>query len=128
MRARTVERHRPTDLPEDLVGHVPPGRLDPARLEATLRALVEDPERRKRIGEAARAHVLQQASAETTAHVYAQAIDGTLGLLRDPTRRALARWGGALVDLGVTEQDLAEGYGVSYARALEEFRPTAPGG
>jgi hypothetical protein len=28
-----------------------------------------------------------------------------------------------LVDLGVTEADLAEGYGLSYARALEEFRP-----
>ena len=30
--------------------------------------------------------------------------------------------GGALVDLGVTEEHLAEGYGASYARALEEFR------
>ena len=39
-------------------------------------------------------------------------------LLWDPARRALARWGGALVDLGITEEGLAEGYGMSYARAL----------
>jgi glycosyltransferase involved in cell wall biosynthesis len=132
--ARSMQCGRPTvvsatgtylDLPKDLVVHVPPGRVDAAELEATLRALVEDPERRRRIGEAARAHVQEQARAETTARVYAQAIDGTLALLRDPTRRALARWGGALVDLGVTEEDLLEGYGLSYARALEEFAPKA---
>jgi len=50
-----------------------------------------------------------------------RALDGTLALLNDPTRRALARWGGALVDLGVTEETLAEGYGLSYARALDDF-------
>ena len=44
-------------------------------------------------------------------------------LLWDPARRALARWGGALVDLGITEEGLAEGYGMSYARALDEFTP-----
>jgi glycosyltransferase involved in cell wall biosynthesis len=136
--ARSMQCGRPTivsatgtylDLREDLVLHVPPGRLDPAELAEALRALVEDPERRRRIGGAARAHVLEQAKSEATAHVYAEAIDGTLALLRDPTRRALARWGGALVDLGVTEEDLGEGYGLSYARALEEFvsRPQGAG-
>jgi len=133
--ARSMQCGRPTvvsatgtylDLPEDLVMHVPPGRVDPAELGETLRALVDDPERRRRIGETARAHILEQARSETTAHVYAAAIDGTLALLRDPTRRALARWGGALVDLGVTEEDLGEGYGVSYARALEEFAAAGP--
>jgi hypothetical protein len=73
------------------------------------------------IGETARERMVTQAREETTARVYAEAIEGTLGLLRDPTRRALARWAGALVDLGIAEEDLAEGYGLSYARALEGF-------
>ena len=47
-------------------------------------------------------------------------MDGTRGSV-DP--RTLARWGGALVDLGITEEGLAEGYGMSYARALDEFTP-----
>jgi len=128
--ARSMQCGRPTvvsgtgtylDLPEGVVVRVSPGRVDPAELTEVLRVLVEEPETRRAIGESARAHVLTQASAETTARVYAEAIGGTLGLLRDPPRRALARWGGALVDLGVTEEDLAEGYGVSYARALDEF-------
>jgi glycosyltransferase involved in cell wall biosynthesis len=132
--ARSMQCGRPTvvsatgtylDLPEEVVVRVPAGRVDASELEAALRALVEDPERRRAIGAAAQAHVLAQAREEATAHVYAEAIEGTLSLLRDPTRRALARWGGALVDLGVTERDLAEGYGLSYARALEEFEPKA---
>jgi glycosyltransferase involved in cell wall biosynthesis len=133
--ARSMQCGRPTvvsgtgtylDLPEGTVLRVSPGRLEPAELGGVLRVLVEEPETRRAIGEAAREHVLQQASAETTAHVYAEAIDGTLALLRDPTRRALARWGGALVDLGVTEEDLREGYGLSYARALDEFAAAGP--
>jgi glycosyltransferase involved in cell wall biosynthesis len=128
--ARSMQCGRPTvvsatgtylDLPEDVVVRVPPGRLEAAELASALRGLVEDPERRRRIGEAARERVLAQSRDEATAHVYARAIEGTLALLRDPTRRALSRWGGALVDLGISEQDLAEGYGLSYARALEEF-------
>jgi hypothetical protein len=55
--------------------------------------------------------------------VYAEAMDATMALLWDPARRALARWGGALVDLGITEDGLSEGYGMAYARALDEFRP-----
>jgi glycosyltransferase involved in cell wall biosynthesis len=128
--ARSMQCGRPTvvsgtgtylDLPEGSVVRVSPGRVDPAELAGVLGVLMDEPQTRRAIGEAAREHVLAQEDAETTANVYAEAIEGTLALLRDPTRRALARWGGALVDLGVTEQDLAEGYGLSYARALEEF-------
>jgi glycosyltransferase involved in cell wall biosynthesis len=130
--ARSMQCGRPTvvsatgtylDLSEDSVVRVPPGRLEAAELASALRRMVEDPELRRRNGEAARERVLAQARDEATAHVYARAIDGTLALLRDPTRRALSRWGGALVDLGISERDLAEGYGLSYARALEEFAP-----
>ncbi len=132
--ARSMQCGRPTivsatgtylDLRDDIVVHVPPGRLEPEELAVTLRELVDDPERRRQIGDAARDSMTELARSEATAHVYAEAIDATLALLLDPARRALARWGGALVDLGVTEGDLAEGYGLSYARALEEFRPPA---
>jgi glycosyltransferase involved in cell wall biosynthesis len=113
------------DLPETLVARVPAGRPEPAEIAEVLRGLLEDDERRARIGDAAREHTDELARTEATARAYAKAIDGTLALLRDPTRRVLARWGGALVDLGVTEETLAEGYGASYARALDDV--VAPG-
>ncbi len=109
------------DVPGDRVVHVSAGPVEPEELAAAIGGLLEDEDLRRRIGEAARAHTAELARSDATAHVYAEAIEGTLALLRDPTRRALARWAGALVDLGVTEHDLDEGYGVSYAHALEEF-------
>jgi hypothetical protein len=64
-----------------------------------------------------------QAREETTARAYADAIQRTLGLMRDPAHLALARWAGSLVDLSVTNEHLARGYGLSYARALDELTP-----
>jgi glycosyltransferase involved in cell wall biosynthesis len=113
------------DIPDDLVARVPAGRPEPAEIAAVLDRLLEDDEYRARLGAAARAHVVELARADATARVYAEAIDGTLALLSDPARRALGRWGGALVDLGVTEEDLARGYGLSYARALDGFTRSA---
>jgi glycosyltransferase involved in cell wall biosynthesis len=117
------------DVSGDRVVHVSPGLVEPQELAAAIAGLLEDDDRRRLIGEAARAHMAELASSEATAHAYARAIDGTLALLQDPSRRALARWGGALVDLGVTEADLDRGYGASYARALDEFavRDEVPG-
>jgi glycosyltransferase involved in cell wall biosynthesis len=115
------------DIPQHLVARVPAGRVEPEEIAAVVRRLLEDDELRARMGTAAHAHVEELARTERTAHVYAEAIEGTLALLRDPSRRALARWGGALVDLGVTEEDLERGYGLSYGRALEEFT-TSPEG
>jgi glycosyltransferase involved in cell wall biosynthesis len=134
--ARSMQLGRPTlvsatgtylDLPDDVVVHVPAGRPDPVQVAAALEQVLADEARRERIGAAARDHVAELARTEATAHGYARAIDDTLALLRDPTRRALARWGGALVDLGVTEETLAEGYGLSYARALDDFVTPASG-
>ncbi len=113
------------DLPDEVVARVPAGRPDPATIASEIRGLLEDEGRRDRIGVAAREHVAERSRTHATANAYVRAIDGTLSLLADPTRRALARWGGALVDLGVTEETLAEGYGLSYARALDDF--VAPG-
>ena len=128
--ARAMQCGRPTivsgtgtylDVPSDRVVHVSPGPVDPGELAAAIGRLLEDEDLRRRIGETARAHMAELARSDATAHAYADAIDGTLALLQDPTRRALARWGGALVDLGVTEVELDRGYGANYARALDEF-------
>jgi glycosyltransferase involved in cell wall biosynthesis len=132
--ARLMQVGRPTvvsgtgtylDLPEGVVVRVSPGRVAPDELAAVLRALLEDDAVRTAMGAAAREHMLEQAREDRTAHVYADAILGTMALLADPGRRALARWGGALVDLGVTEGDLREGYGAAYAAALQEFEPAS---
>jgi glycosyltransferase involved in cell wall biosynthesis len=128
--ARCMQLGRPTlvsatgtylDIPVGLVARVSPGRTDSDEIAGVLRDLLERDDVRLAMGGAAREHMLEQARTEATARAYAEAIDGTLALLRDPTRRVLARWGGALVDLGVTEEALAEGYGLSYARALDDF-------
>lgn len=115
------------DVPDELVVRVPPGRPAPGEIAEVLREVLDDDARRDRIGGAARDHMAELARTEATARAYAVAIDGTLALLKDPTRRVLARWGGALVDLGVTEETLAQGYGLAYARALDDFAtPSVP--
>jgi glycosyltransferase involved in cell wall biosynthesis len=111
------------DFSDREVVHAPAGMLDAIELAATIGGLVDDPARRRRIGDAARDRVVELAASDATARTYAEAIEGTFALLCEPARQALARWGGALVDLGITQDALEEGYGTSYARALEEFRP-----
>lgn len=111
------------DIPGDLVLRVAPGPPDPAELATALRRLIQDRDLRLGMGERARAHVARLAAEDATARGYADAIDATLRLALDPGRRALARWAGALADLGVTDRQLDQGYGLSYPRALEEFGP-----
>ena len=100
------------------------GPPDPEELATRLRALVDDPDLRARMGEAARAHVEAQRDSEATAHGYEEAVDATLALIGDPAHKALAIWGKALADMGLDEHDLARGLGLEYARALEDFERT----
>jgi hypothetical protein len=37
----------------------------------------------------------------------------------------MARWGGSLVDVGVSQDMVGEGYGLSYAQAFEDFTRTS---
>jgi glycosyltransferase involved in cell wall biosynthesis len=111
------------DLPDDLVVRVSPGRPDPGELAAAIERLAGDPALASGIGARARAHMELQARDDSTARGYADAIERTLALVRDPAHLALARWAGSLVDLSVTTEHIAKGYGLSYARALEELTP-----
>ncbi|TMK47097.1 MAG: glycosyltransferase family 4 protein [Actinobacteria bacterium] len=115
------------DLPEDLVVRVSSGRPDPSEVAAAIDRLAGDPALAAGIGDRARAHVEQQAREDATARGYAAAIERTLALVRDPAHLALARWARSLVDLSVTGEHVARGYGLSYARALEELTPREGG-
>jgi glycosyltransferase involved in cell wall biosynthesis len=128
--ARAMQIGRPTlvsatgtylDVPNGTVVSVPPGVPDPEVLAAEIGALVDDPARRERVGDAARAHMRQLAQTEGTAHGYADAIHQTLATVEDPVAPAMRRWADALADLGVGEPELARGLGLDYARALESF-------
>ena len=113
------------DAPDEAVLRVAPGPTDPSELAERIRSLLDDPDLRARMGEAARAHVDAVRTSEATAKGYERAIEETLRLVRDPAHKALAIWGKALADLGVDETDLREGLGVSYAKALATFRGTS---
>ncbi|MGH2631200.1 MAG: glycosyltransferase [Actinomycetota bacterium] len=112
------------DIPDDAVVRVAPGATDPAELAAQLSRLRDDPALRARIGGEAAGHLERLRTSEATARGYERAIDETLALVRDPSRKALGIWGKSLVDVGITEGMVAEGYGMEYARALRGFEPS----
>jgi glycosyltransferase involved in cell wall biosynthesis len=129
--ARAMQAGRPAvvsatgtylDVPDDAVLRVAPGATDPAELTTQIRVLAEDPDLRARMGAAARGHIEEQRTSEATAHGYERAVDATLALLGDPAHAALAIWAKALADMGLDERALARGYGLEYARALEDLR------
>jgi glycosyltransferase involved in cell wall biosynthesis len=112
------------DIPEDLVVRVAPGPADPAELAQRILELRDDPERRARIGAAARDHMASLRATDATARGYEEAILATREIVADPTRALLVRWAGSLAAVGIDDALVEEGYGVSYARALESFERT----
>ena len=110
------------DIPEGLVVRVAPGPADPAELAARIGELRDDPLRRTRIGDAARAHMAARRGSEATARGYERAILETRDIVLDPARAVLARWARNLAAVGVDDALVNEGFGVSYARALESFQ------
>jgi hypothetical protein len=109
------------DSPDGTVLTVAPGETDPEELAARIGELAADPERGERMGATARAYMADLAAREATAYGYADAIDATMRVVDDPVGPNMRRWADALADLGVTEPELAEGYGLAFARALESF-------
>jgi glycosyltransferase involved in cell wall biosynthesis len=129
--ARAMQAGRPTvvsatgtylDVPDDAVVRVSAGRADPEELRVALGALLDDPAYRARLGEAAASYMRRLADTDATARGYEEAILSTRALLRDPSRSVMARWAKSLAEIGVDEPLLEEGFGASYARALESFR------
>jgi glycosyltransferase involved in cell wall biosynthesis len=112
------------DIPEGLVVRVAPGRADPAEVAQRILELREDPGRRARVGAAARSHMSELRATEATARGYEQAIVATREIVLDPTRSILMRWAESLAAVGIDDTLVNEGYGVSYARALESFERT----
>jgi glycosyltransferase involved in cell wall biosynthesis len=113
------------DWPADAVARIPPGPPDPEALADALRDLLRDTERRRVIGEQARAYVEGLAGEEATAAGYASAIEATLDLLRDPARAALVRWAEVLTDVGMGPVGARRGLGTRYVESLQAFRPGA---
>jgi glycosyltransferase involved in cell wall biosynthesis len=113
------------DVPDDSVVRIAPGPADARELARALARLRDDPDLRRRVGGAAASHVERLRTSEATARGYERAIVETLALVRDPARKAMAIWGKSLVDAGITEEMVAEGYGMEYARALHSFRAGA---
>jgi glycosyltransferase involved in cell wall biosynthesis len=112
------------DIPEGLVVRVAPGPADPGELARRILDLRDDPERRARIGGAARSHMTALRDSDATARGYEGAIVATREMAMDPTRSILARWAESLAAVGIDDALVDEGYGVSYARALESFERT----
>ena len=111
------------DLPEGSVVTIAAGEPDEEELASAIRLLASDADMRSRIGNLAAGYVEELTRREATANGYAQAIRSTLALIADPIGPARQRWARALADLGLTESELALGHGLSYARALDGFRP-----
>lgn len=113
------------DVPDACVLRVAPGPTDPVELASSIATMTDDDELRARMGSAAADHMRSLRASEATARGYERAIEATLGLVRDPARKAMAIWGRSLVDVGITEAMVAEGYGMEYARALASFKGTS---
>jgi hypothetical protein len=73
------------------------------------------------MGATARAYMDDLARGEVTAHGYADAIRSTIRVVHDPVGGNMRRWADALADVGVTGAEVADGYGLRFARALESF-------
>jgi hypothetical protein len=113
------------DLPDDVVRRIEGGPPRASELAEVLGALAADEAGRRSLGERAREHMRGLARGDATARGYERAILETLGLLKDPARQALARWAGALLDCGVSEEAMHEGFGLSYMQALSGFARSA---
>lgn len=114
------------ELPNDVVVRIPGGPPSVDALVAAIRTLVADTEERRALGERARVYAASALAPSETAAVYERAIDLVVGLETDPARLALARWAGALQEVGMVPRLARRGLGVGFAEALRELTPAPP--
>ena len=117
------------DVPDDAVLRVAPGPADPAELARASAATA----RRRRPARArgrGRGGATSSACerARRRARGYERAINETLALVRDPARKAMAIWGRSLVDAGITEDLVLEGFGLELREGAASFEPGRRGG
>jgi len=111
------------EIPEDVVVRIAPGVPHPTELAGAIDRLAGDRAGRDAIGERARRYAHEALSPAKAASLYLDAIERVLALEADPARIALARWAGALRQIGVAPHHVERGFGVGYADALAEMRP-----
>jgi glycosyltransferase involved in cell wall biosynthesis len=109
------------DVPEETVRRVSPGPTDVAELREAIASLLDDRARRDRIGGAAADRIRGVTASDATARGYERAISATIELVRDPEHLVLERWSRSLVELGIDEGMVADGYGLSYARGIRDL-------
>jgi glycosyltransferase involved in cell wall biosynthesis len=112
------------EVPDECVVRIAPGPPDRDELASRIQQLVEDAALRSAVGGAAKDHVERLRETEATANGYAEAIEATFDLVRDPVHAALGRWARSLAELGIDEPAVRQGHGLAYARALAGFRET----
>jgi glycosyltransferase involved in cell wall biosynthesis len=110
------------DVPAGATLGVTPGPTDPRELREAIVGLLEDEERRTTMGQIAAAHIRRLAETEATARGYEEAIGATLELLRDPEHLVLERWSRSLLELGIDQAMVREGFGVTFARGIRSLR------
>jgi glycosyltransferase involved in cell wall biosynthesis len=113
------------DAPDGTVLTIGAGPGDPHELAERLRQLIDDPALRASMGGAAKRYMDHLRTSESTARGYAEAIRATIAIVRDPVGPAMARWARSLADIGITQREVDQGYGLRYARALESFKGTS---
>jgi glycosyltransferase involved in cell wall biosynthesis len=111
------------EVPDDVVVRIAPGVPDRAELASAIDRLAGDPTRRRQMGERAQRFAREELTPARAAAVYLGAIADVLAFEADPARTALARWAGALREMGVAPHHVERGFGVAYADALGQMRP-----
>jgi hypothetical protein len=114
------------ELPEDAAVKVEPGETADASLRAALARLLDDAALRRRIGENARRHFLDEHSMEKSADAYAALIRETVA--RRARRRLIGRVSSELSKLGVNPADerLLRGVAIEITRLAPTHDAPAP--
>ncbi len=114
------------EWPEDAIVRLGPGPPRAEALRAALQPLIGDAEGRAAIGRRAREHLESALERTPPLRAYAEAVEQTLRVVRDPARKAVARWAGGLGEAGLDGHGVARGLGLRFVEAVREFEVEPP--